>query len=264
MTLISSWLLPVLATGLAGCTDVVSMVVQPPNTQEQSAAAVLRDLPVPTSQALIVGVYKFDDQTGQRAMTERPVAEMSSAIPQGLASLLIQELSTVGHSKFFRVVERETVEDLLNERRIVAAMLGDGSETELQALLLPGVLITGGAVSYDRKIVQEFAGLGAASINARREIISDRVGIVLRAVSVQNGEVLESIYVSKEVKSQVSGISGVRILGTDVGAAELGLAENEPVSLAVRMAIAAGVNELVLRGIARDWWKVKPAAPTPE
>jgi curli production assembly/transport component CsgG len=244
-------------TALVACTGPTQFEVKPPDLKEQSAASVLAELPEPKTPALIVGVYSFNDQTGQRANTEQPVAELSTAVPQGLSSLLVQELTRVGDGKYFRVVERERVDDLLNERRVVAAMLGDDAENELQSLLLPGILLTGGAVSYDRLVMQKFGGVGFASVNARSEVISDRVGIVVRAVSVQTGEVVESVYVSKEVLSQVSGINGLSIIGSDVAAAEFGIAKNEPVSLAVRMAIAAAVNEVVLRGLDRDWWEVK-------
>lgn len=248
--------IPCFAT-LTACTDALELDVSPPDLDQQTATSVLADLPEPETPALIVGVYSFNDQTGQRAFTSRPVAEMSSAVPQGLSSLLVQELTRVGDGKFFRVVEREGIDDVLNERRVVTAMLGEEEEDQIQPLLLPGILLTGGAVSYDRVVVQNFGGLGIASVNGRREVVSDRVGVVVRAVSVQTGEVLESIYVSKEVLSQMTGVNGLSIIGTDTAALEFGTSQNEPVSLAVRMAIAAAVNEVVLRGIDRGWWEVK-------
>lgn len=245
------------SAALTACTDGLQHDVTPPDMNQQAATSVLADLPEPTTPALIVGVYSFSDQTGQRAFTDRPVAEISSAVPQGLSSLLVQELSSVGDGKFFRVVEREGIDDILNERRVVTAMLGDEAKEQLQPLLLPGILLTGGAVSYDRVVFQNFGGVGFASVNGRREVVSDRVGVVVRAVSVQTGEVLESIFVSKEVLSQMTGVNGLSVIGTDTAAIEFGTAQNEPVSLAVRMAIAAAVNEVVFRGIERDWWEVK-------
>jgi curli production assembly/transport component CsgG len=139
----------------------------------------------------------------------------------------------------------------------VAASLGEQADLQLPPLLLPGVLLTGGAVSYDRKVYQKFGGLSVASATSRQEIVSDRVGIVLRAVSVQTGEVLETVYVSKEVRSRANGVNGLSIINLDVFAAEFGSAENEPVSLAVRMAIASAVIEMVKLGVGRGWWKVE-------
>jgi curli production assembly/transport component CsgG len=51
-----------------------------------------------------------------------------------------------------------------------------------------------------------------------------------------------------------SGISGLYILNNDVLALEIGGSANEPVSLAVRLAIAAAVLELTQEGIKKGWW----------
>jgi curli production assembly/transport component CsgG len=134
--------------------------------------------------------------------------------------------------------------------------LGPDVEEPLQSLLLPGILITGGAVSYDRKVSQRFTGFGFASVNGRNEIYSDNVTVVLRAVSVQTGEVLESVYVSKEVLSQMNSINVLNIVNNSTLAVEAGLVSNEPVSVAVRTAISAAVRELYIRGLARGWWSV--------
>ena len=208
----------------------------------------------PTSSPLIVGVYEFTDQTGQRAVLDRPTSEMSTAVPQGLASMLVQELKAVDDGKWFRVVEREGISKILNERQIVTATLGD--DGQLQPLLLPGIIITGGAVSYDRKVVQQFSGVGFASVNTQNEVYSDQVSIALRVVSVQTGEVIEAIFVTKSVLSQVAGVNGLKILGTDTFGFEAGSVENEPVSIAVRLAIATAVEELRKRGIENEWWTV--------
>ena len=242
------------SVALGACANIQDAETSKPDISNQSLSGVLSELPQVKSDPLIVGVYSIPDQTGQRALSAGQTT-MSSAIPQGLTALLVQELTNVGEGAYFRVVERENIDDLLNERRIVASTLGESAELNLQPLLLPGVLLTGSAVSYDRKVYQNFAGIGAASINLQKDVYVDRVGFVLRATSVQTGEVLESIYVSKEVRSQVSGLTGLKIIDEDMAGAEIGSAANEPTSIAVRKAIAAAVNELSLRGIERGWWK---------
>jgi curli production assembly/transport component CsgG len=129
-------------------------------------------------------------------------------------------------------------------------------EEPLQPLLLPGILITGGAISYDRKVSQKFLGLGFAALNGQKKIYSDRVSVALRAVSVQTGEVLESVYVSKEVLSQMNSINVLNVVNNSTLAVEAGIVSNEPVSVAVRTAISAAVRELFIRGLARGWWEV--------
>jgi curli production assembly/transport component CsgG len=241
---------------LSGCSDLNSEPITDALLENVSVLAQNTDLEVPISPRIIVGVYQFTDQTGQRAVLDRQTSEMSSAIPQGLSSMLVQELLTSGDGKWFRVVERETITAILNERQVVVAALGPDVEEPLQSLLLPGILITGGAVSYDRKVSQRFAGVGFASINGQNEIYSDKVTVVLRAVSVQTGEVLESVYVSKEVLSQMNSINVLKIVNNSTLAIEAGMVSNEPVSVAVRTAISAAVRELFIRGLARGWWEV--------
>ena len=253
-------ILPIFLLGaLTACTTGENLKIQPPSVEKQSEFSELSDLTKPISDPLIVGVYSFTDQTGQRAVLSRNTSEMSSAIPQGLNAILVQELKLAGEGDWYRVVERETFSDVLNERRIVAAALGAEAEQKLPNLLLPGIILTGGAVSYDRKIHEKFSGFGISSVNGNTQVQSDQVGVVLRAVSVQTGEVIESVYASKEVLSQVSSLSGLRVFNTSTLAFEVGNAINEPVSLAVRQAIASAIIELTRRGIKRGWWSTAPS-----
>lgn len=241
--------------------SLTTLSIEPPNVKQQSVFSGLSNLPAPDSAPIIVGVYDFSDQTGQRLVTSNQGSGLSTAIPQGLSSLLVQELLRAGGGEFYRVVEREHVGALLNERSIVTNALGVEGAAQLGPLLLPGILITGGAVSYDRSVGQQLQGLGVQSVNATREIVTDQVGIVLRAVSVKSGEVMATVYAQKSVKSARVGLSGLRVLDTDVLALEVGSATNEPVSLAVRMAIAAGVLELTKEGFKLEWWIPAPLPP---
>jgi curli production assembly/transport component CsgG len=230
-----------------------------PNSQAltdlQTVKPALRELPA-VSEPLVVGVYSFTDQTGQRRSgTDRiPVAELSSVLPQGLNSLLVQELKQVGDGGYYRVVEREIIDELLNERNIIQATLRQSGQNGLSPLLLPGIVFTGGAVSYDRTTVQGLAGVSFASIGGTGEVRSDEVGVVLRAVSVSTGEVLATVHARKSVLSTRAGSTGLRILNTDVLAWDVGGAVNEPVSLATRMAIAEAVSEMTELGAERGWW----------
>ncbi|AUJ63283.1 hypothetical protein B9057_02605 [Aestuarium zhoushanense] len=249
------FLLPLLFVALSACATVEGLQ-EPPTTDQQSLADLIQDLGEPTSAPLIVAVPAFMDQTGQRAMTDRNVAELSTAIPQGLSTILVQELMRAGQGEFYRVVEREYVGSLLDERRIATATLAETGTDAVRPLLLPGILLVGGAVSYDRKVGQSLAGLGYDSINLRHDIVADEVGVILRAVSVQTGEILHTVHASKTVLSQRDSINGLRILNNNVAAIEFGQVVNEPVSLAVRLAIASAVVEMTKFGIENQWWSM--------
>jgi curli production assembly/transport component CsgG len=237
-----------------GCFPAPDLRTTPPMVDQQSEFDNLSSLAPPKGEPIVVGVYNFTDQTGQRLVTERPVSEMSTALPQGMSSILVQELQRAAGGKLYRVVERENIEALLTERRIVVASLPPEQASQLTPLLVPGIFLTGGAVSYDRNITQNVRGLGFKSVNGVKEVATDQVGVILRAVSVKTGEVLASVHARKSVMSARDGVSGMFILDHDVLAFDVGGSANEPVSLALRMAIAAAVLELTQEGITKGWW----------
>ena len=239
---------------ITGCFPVPDLMTAPPTVDQQSVFETLSSLPPSKGEPLVVGVYSFLDQSGQRLVSDRGSSNLSTALPQGLSSILVQELQRAGNGKLYRVVERENVDALLTERRIVVASLPEEQGSQLTPLLLPGIILTGGAVSYDRSVTQDLRGLGFRSVNGVKEVAIDQVGVILRAVSVKNGEVLASVHAQKSVMSARRGISGLYILIDGVLALELGGSANEPVSQAVRLAIAAAVLELTHEGIKKGWW----------
>lgn len=242
-----------MTVSLTGCS-VPDLQTTLPTIDQQSMFESLSVLPPSESEPLVVGVYSFLDQSGQRSVSDNGGSSMSTVLPQGLSSILVQELQRAGDGSRYRVVERENVDALLTERRIVVASLPEDQGSQLTPLLLPGIILTGGAVSYDRSVTQNLRGLGFSSVNGVNEVVTDQVGVILRAVSVKNGEVLASVHARKSVMSARSGISGLYILNNGVLALEVGGAANEPVSLAVRLAIAAAVLELTHEGIQKGWW----------
>ena len=66
------------------------------------------------SDKIIVGVYKFRDQTGQYKAVESG-STFSTAVTQGGTTILLKSLEESG---WFRPIERENIGNLLNERQI--------------------------------------------------------------------------------------------------------------------------------------------------
>ena len=126
---------------IGACVEEPQVVIMP--TFER-----LQKLPAPEQQP-IVAVYKFTDQTGQRKQKDN-VAMFSTAVTQGGAPMLIDALKTAGGGSWFRVVEREGLDNLVRERQIVRSTReqfqeeGESKET-IQPLLfqiiIPMVLI---------------------------------------------------------------------------------------------------------------------------
>jgi curli production assembly/transport component CsgG len=217
----------------------------------------LTNLPAPREK-VVVGVYKFRDQTGQYKPVENGTS-WSTAITQGTTSILIKALED---SKWFIPIERENVGNLLNERQIIRTTRQQYSknsdakkEPQLPPLLYAGVLLEGGVISYDSNVVT--GGLGARyfGIGASTQYRQDRITVYLRAISTQNGKVLKTVYVSKTILSQAIDASVFRYIKFKrLLEAETGFTQNEPVQLAVTEAIEKAVSSLVIEGIEDKIW----------
>lgn len=213
-------------------------------------------LPQPKEQ-VVVGVYKFRDQTGQYKASEMG-ANWSTAIPQGLTTILIKSLED---SKWFVPIERENIGNLLNERQIIRTTrqeyAGNGNNnSQLPPLLFAGILLEGGVISYDTNILTGGAGARYFGIGGSTEYRQDRITVYLRAVSTSNGKVLKTIYTSKTILSQSINASMFRYVDFErLMEAEVGVTNNEPVHIAVTEAINKAVYLMVLEGIQDKVWE---------
>lgn len=222
-----------------------------------SATKLLKNLPIP-KEKVVVGVYKFRDQTGQYKATETG-STFSTAVTQGATSILIKALED---SKWFIPIERENLGNLLNERNIIRSTRqeylknANPNDIQLTPLLYAGVLIEGGIVSFDSNIITGGFGaryFGAGSSTRYRQ---DRVSIYLRLVSTNNGEILKTVYVSKTILSQAIDASLFRYVNFKrLLEIETGYTKNEPMHMAVTEAIEKGVQSLVIEGIEDGIWK---------
>lgn len=213
-------------------------------------------LPTP-AEPVVVGVYKFRDQTGQYKESD-VTANWSTAIPQGLTSILIKSLSD---SKWFVPIERENIGNLLNERQIIRTTReeysGSNTSSKLPPLLFAGVLLEGGVISYDSNIQTGGAGARYFGVGGSTQYRQDRITVYLRAVSTSNGKILKTIYTSKTILSQSINSSMFRYVDPDrLMEAEVGITNNEPVHMAVTEAINKAVYLMILEGIKDKIWDV--------
>ncbi|MET3026826.1 CsgG/HfaB family protein [Flavobacterium sp. UW10123] len=222
------------------------------------ATAKLVEMPKPKEQ-IVVGVYKFKDQTGQYKPTELG-STFSTAVTQGATSILIKALQD---SKWFVPIERENLGNLLNERNIIRstrqeyASKTDPNEAVLTPLLFAGVLLEGGIISYDTNIIT--GGFGARYFGAggSTQYRQDRVTVYLRLVSTSNGKILNTVYVSKTILSQSIDASLFRYVNLNrLLEVETGFTRNEPIQMAVTEAIEKAVEGLIVDGIKDKLWEV--------
>lgn len=222
----------------------------------------LKDLPAP-NEKIVIGVYKFKDQTGQYKMAENG-SNWSTAIPQGTTSILLKALED---SKWFRPIERENIGNLLNERQIIRStrkeyeVAKDGKTIitdQLPPLLYAGVLLEGGIISYDTNVMTGGIGARYFGIGGGTQYRQDRVTVYIRVVSSMTGEIMKTIYTSKNILSTTVNGSFFRYIDTDrILEAEMGFTQNEPVSLAVTQAIEKAVYTLILESVEDGTFRIE-------
>lgn len=224
----------------------------------------LRSLPLP-EEPIVVGVYNFKDQTGQYKNVENG-STFSTAVSQGATTMLVKALED---SQWFTPIERENLNNLLNERNIIRSTRDEyrknqnPNQPNLPPLLYAGILLEGGIVSYDSNIIT--GGLGARyfGVGASTQYRQDRITVYLRAVSTSNGRVLKTVYISKTILSQAVDASLFRYVNFQrLLEVETGYTKNEPVQLAMKDAIEKAVEALIIEGIDDKLWKTKDGEET--
>ena len=113
--LLSRFLLGILLFSIVGCAGVQE--IEEPVTTTAPLVDQLKTLP-PPERKVTIAVYKFGDLTGQRKPNDS-LALLSSAVTQGGHVWLIQALKKAGDGKWFQVIERIGLDNLLKERQII-------------------------------------------------------------------------------------------------------------------------------------------------
>lgn len=250
-----------LAGLLAGCSTIGN--VFPPDqtlavpTETTETYNELASLPKPLG-VIPVSVYSFRDQTGQYKPQDSG-SSFSTAVTQGGTSILMQTLSD---SKWFAPLEREGLQNILTERKIIRAALQENKSTntdqDLPPLSTSKLIIEGGIISYDSNIKTggfgaEYFGIGASELY--RE---DMISVYIRAVDVRTGQVLVSVSTSKKVLSKEIRAGLFRYVSYKrLAEVEGGYSTNEPMHICVKQAIEKSITELIKKGIDKNVWRAQ-------
>ena len=218
----------------------------------------LKNLP-PAYIKPIIAIYpnSFQDLTGQRK-SNSSFALFSSAITQAPDAFLIRAFKHAANGEFFKVVERVGLENLTKERQIIRTTRQDfEDDTKLSPLTFAGLLVQGGVVAYDTNLKTGGNGARYLGVGASRQYREDTVTVSLRLISVSTGEVLMEVLTSKTILSVGLSQDVFKFIemGTELIEIELGVAQNESVSIALQKAIETSVLEIVKLGIDRGYWK---------
>ena len=253
-------LITITLLGLSGCTSLGKLI--PPSQQKAISLeptelfADLKNLPKPVG-SIPVSVYSFRDQTGQYK-PQTNVSSFSTAVTQGANSILVQALH---ESDWFTPVEREGLQNILTERKIIRAGQTDNpNQADLPPLTTAKIILEGGIISYDTNVKTGGLGMEYFGIGASELYREDAISIYLRAVDVRTGQVLLSVATSKKVLSQEMRAGFFRYVSYKrLAEAEAGFSDNEPMSICVTQAIEKALTDLITKGIDKGLWAKKSA-----
>jgi curli production assembly/transport component CsgG len=249
------------AFGLAGCasTEPAALASRAALTPVAGAYRDLVQLPEPMGR-ITVAVYGLRDQTGQ--YKPAPESSFSTAVTQGAGAILTKALKD---SRWFVPVEREGLQNVLTERRIVRAIENPQDRgnpaIQLPPLMPANLLIEGGIVAYESNVKTGGAGVRLLGIGASQLHRVDQVTVSLRAVDIRSGQVLASVSTTKTIYSRQldSGIYSF-VAFKKLLEVEAGYSRNEPAQLAVKEAIESALIHLVVQGLHEKLWVLKDEA----
>lgn len=222
-------------------------------TPANRAGRDLVQLPPPKGK-IVVAVYGFRDQSGQ--YKPAPDSSFSTSVTQGGAAMLVKALKDSG---WFTPVEREGLQNVLTERRIIRAIEHPQDKgnpaIQLPPLMPAQVLIEGGIVAYESNVKTGGIGVKYFGAGAFEQYRVDQVTVALRVVDIRSGQILNSVSTTKTIFSQQIDANFFRFVSfKKLLEAEAGFSTNEPAQLAVREAIESGVVHLIAQGVRDKQW----------
>ena len=258
-----------IATLLTGCAT--GSIIQEKVTGEQfDAPKVEYDayfskpenyVPPPEGGPIPVAVYSFTDKTGQRKEVPN-LASFSTAVSQGAEAYLINSLQEVGDARWFTVLERVGLDNLIKERQMIrqAREQYQGRDAKsLPPMMFAGIIVEGSITGYDSNLQTGGTGMRILGIGPQTQYQSDTVTVTLRTVSVNTGEVLTTVTVTKTVLSYMDKLGVLKFVdsGTKSIEFETGVSTNESVNKATNLAVKAAVVATVREGIRKGYWAFK-------
>lgn len=252
-------LVSLLVVLLTGCASTQLELLQEEPVALRPKENLMAKLPDIDGPPVTIAVYGFIDKTGQKKGNDK-LALFSTAVTQGSEIFLIKSLHD--SRGWFKVVERVGLDNLIKERQLIRnqrEVYEGKNATPLKPMIVAGVIVEGGIISYDSNIRSGGNGARFLGIGASQQYRVDEVIVSLRLISVNTGEVLLTNAVSKTIYSTAHNVGVLRFVDQGTKALELenGSALNEPTTYAVRVAIEQAVYEMIVDGEKKGLWKFK-------
>ena len=250
-------LLIVLGLLLCGCGGPINFIKKDPELSPEPPKKIV--LPEPKNGKVVVAVYAFGDKTGQRKDSNM-IAKFSTAVTQGGEAILIKSLQEAGNGKWFRIVERVGLDNLLKERQLIRSAREEANDKKnIGPILYAGMILEGGIVSYDTNIRTGGIGVRYLGIGPDTQYQEDVVTISIRAISTQTGEVLLTVNTQKTILSYTAGVAVFKFFdnGTKNFESEFGISQTEATVHAIKSATDRAVEELIIQGEKIGMWQFK-------
>ncbi|MGI9419276.1 MAG: CsgG/HfaB family protein [Geminicoccaceae bacterium] len=232
----------------------------PTSIETTATYEALRNLPAP-KQPVPVAVYSYPDLTGQFKAAET-VSTNSRAVTQGAVWMLVKSLKDAAAGRWFKVIQRANLDNLLKERQIIRETRGrveqdtGQSQPGLPSLLFAGVILEGGIIGYDSNTVTGGLGARYLGIGGDVQYRQDTVSVYLNAVSSQTGEVLKSVMTRKTVVSYGMRGSVFKFVSFQkLLEGETGYTVNEPGQIALAQAVEHAVRSMIIEGALEGLWQ---------
>lgn len=164
-----------------------------------------------------------------------------AAIGTGMADQLADALIQSGN---FVVIERQTLEDIINEQDIAASGRAAVSQTAQTGKLIPVQILIKGAVSeFEAETQKGGTGISISGISLGSNKATAHVAVILRIIDSTSGQVLDSVRVEGEAKAKGMKI-GIAQGGVDFGTESF---KKTPLGKATQIAIDKAVVEISSR-----------------
>lgn len=265
MRVLSGAIVVAVAAFLGGCAapGMPDVLEQAPTLTPKTAVRLsLEQLPAP-DRKVYVALYAFPDLTGQNKPSDT-IAEYSRAVTQGGVAFAVDAFRRAGKGSWFSIVERSGLPNLLQERQLIRATRqefeGQGARP-LPPIKFAGLIVEGGILAYDANTMTGGAGARYLGVGGDVKYRRDMVTVGMRIVSVQSGEVLNSVTTTKTIYSiGISGSAYKFVALNKLFEAEAGVTRSEPTQFAVRQAIDLAVYATVIEGARQGLWKFQDRA----
>ena len=238
------------------CLFLVALLVQRPLCAQVSApteptalTAGATALPA-ASQKITAAVYPFRiaaEQQYQPTQTmPRPVAIAN------YTTLLFEVLRT---SNWFVPVESANMGTLLNSRQAQPLSTSEAGNSDAPTAQQPTLILESGLFSNDAMPVSAETVSSSGPTTAPGPWRQDRATVFIRAISVQTGQLLKTVYWTKTILSQPTGTNTYRyLLANQPNAPLTGTTSVSPDRMAIVEAMKQAVDGLIIEGVRDGLW----------